>query len=559
MKLFTLQHFSKILIALSVLLSFANHTYAVILFENFDNPSVAATNNNGVTITYPSGAWFTNGITKPANATENDRIIGLYSQRMRGLDAKNLLQMNFDKAGAGVLSFKYASYSSHSNGEFTIQKSTNGGSSWEQIGSAVVVPKWSGTFLTYTLPVNYDGNIRFRLVVTLRTPNNPNEQFNVDDFMITDFGTEQVAMPVSNVSTGVYESTQNIQLSSATSGAAIYYTTDGTTPTSASSIYSAPFSVSSTTLIRTFAVAAGKTDSREESVLISFPENISSLATFTAKLNATAGTTNINYFKYTGEAVISLAYSTSTTAAYGTTVTKYAFLQDNTAGVSLKDNFKNLSSSYNTRDKVTNIIAQVFNINSTVQLYPAGDFTVISTGNNIKPQVTTLENIASKVYQFVQINDVFFDGADGIKTFGVNNSYFLREGTNAVSTIPVRIPSNLSVSPDYQGKIIPAASQNIAGIVSKSETSFTGLSVFVRKESELNVDITGIQTVISKYITISGNTLIIDSPETQQVRIYNAGGQLLSSFTTNMGANKLELAKGVYVIRIGDKAAKVLL
>lgn len=115
--------------------------------------------------------------------------------------------------------------------------------------------------------------------------------------MITDYGTEQVVMPVSNVATGVYKTTQNIQLSTTTSGATIYYTTDGTAPTTSSAVYSTPLSVSSTTLIRTFATAAGKTDSREESVLISFPENISTLAEFTAKLNATAGTTNINYFK----------------------------------------------------------------------------------------------------------------------------------------------------------------------------------------------------------------------------------------------------------------------
>jgi len=534
---------------------FAGSAVATTLTENFDSPSVASANNNGVQITYPSGVWYTFGITKPTSATENDRINGLYSMRMRGLDGKNTIYMMFDKAGAGVLSFKYGSYGNYRNGEFTIQKSTDQGANWTTIGSAVTVPAWSGTFLTYSLPVNYNGNIRFKIVVTCRTPNNPNEQFNIDDLMITDYGTEQTAMPVSNVPTGVYESSQNITLTSETQGATIYYTTNGTVPTTSSPVYSTPLNISATTKISTYAVAAGKTDSRVEEVLISFPETVSTLAELTTKMAASG--TNLTYFKYTGEAVISCFYSTSTTAAYGTTVTKYAFLQDNTAGISLKDNNKCLNTTYNTGDKVTNITGQIFNINNTVQFYPYSDFTILSSNNVISPVIVNLATVNTKPYQLVQLNNISFDGADGTKTFGVNNSVFLKETT--VSTFPLRIPSNLTIAPDFQGTVIPTTTRNIVGIVSKSETSFTDFSLFVRSLAELNIPSAGTGTLKSYNISVSGTTVSFETVSPETVKVYNVTGRLIKEYVSSNGKNSLELTKGVYVFRIGDKTAKIVL
>lgn len=546
-------NFTKRLVLILAILTIGSlSSKGTTLFENFDSPSVASTTNNGVQITYPSGIWYTYGITKPTNATENDRINGLYSMRMRGLDAKNSLYMTFDKAGAGTLSFKYGSYGNYRNGEFTIQQSTNGGASWTPIGTAVTVPAWSGTFLTYSLPVNYNGAIRFKLVVTCRTPNNPNEQFNIDDLMITDFGTEQVAMPVSSVPTGVYETTQSVVLTSATAGATIYYTTDGTAPTTASSVYTAPISISNTTKIRTFAVSAGKVDSREEVVLLSFPESVGTLAELTTKMAASG--TNLTYFKYTGDAIITHAYSTSTTAAYGTTVTNYWFMQDQTAGISMKDNNKNLSASYNTGDKVTGIIGQIFNVNNSAQIYPYYNFTVKSTNNSVSPALVTLATVGTKPYQLVQLNNVLFDGADGTKTFGVNNSVFLKETT--VSTFPLRIPSNLSVAPDFQGTVIPTEARNLVGIVSKAETSFTDYSLFVRKLADLA---TGLSRQTVGRIHTSGNTIWFESNRPETVNVYSLSGQRIRSFVSIVGKNSVELSKGFYLIQIGTESSKVIL
>ena len=70
------------------------------------------------------------------------------------------------------------------------------------------------------------------------------------------------AAPTFSPVAGSYSTAQNVTLSDATQGAVIYYTTDGSTPTTSSTVYSSAISVSSgTTTIKAMAVASGSTAS----------------------------------------------------------------------------------------------------------------------------------------------------------------------------------------------------------------------------------------------------------------------------------------------------------
>ena len=73
--------------------------------------------------------------------------------------------------------------------------------------------------------------------------------------------TPQAATPAFSVSAGKYTSLQSVAISDSTSGATIYYATDGTAPTTASNEYSAPIPVAATTTIEALAVANGYTNS----------------------------------------------------------------------------------------------------------------------------------------------------------------------------------------------------------------------------------------------------------------------------------------------------------
>jgi len=520
---------------------------AATLFEDFDNPSIPAPNNNGYTITYPSGNWYTFGITKPTNPNEGDRINGLYSIRMRGLAAKSTMYMMFDKAGAGVVSFNYGSYSNHSGGKFKLQKSLNAGVLWTDVSNEVTVPAWSGTMLTFSVVVNEPANVRFRLAMTETT--NANTQVNIDDFMITDYNTEQTALPQTSVPTGVYETPQTVSITSATAGATIHYTIDGTPATSASPVYSTPLNITATTRIRAIAIANGKVNSREEVVLISFPENLNSLSQFYDKM-ASSGT-NLTYFKYTGDAIVTFAYATSTG--------RFVYIQDGTAGIIINDNFKKLEGDFTPGDKVSGFYAWVNTINASPQLYVHTNLNVLSTGNTVIPRVITLAQVPDYNYQLVQINNLYFDEADGTKTFGPNTPYTIHDDGTATTTTKFRTPANMSPNFDYNGTVIPAK-VNLVGLVAKNSTVVSDFMVFARSLSELNVTVSGIHQPENITFRISGNTLTIEPTGNQPIGVYTTTGQAIyrQQPTVGLPAN-ITLNKGIYLIKSGESVAKVII
>jgi hypothetical protein len=69
------------------------------------------------------------------------------------------------------------------------------------------------------------------------------------------------ATPTFTPATGTYTSAQSVTISDATTGTSIYYTTDGSTPTTSSLLYSGAISVSTTETINAIAVATGYANS----------------------------------------------------------------------------------------------------------------------------------------------------------------------------------------------------------------------------------------------------------------------------------------------------------
>jgi hypothetical protein len=68
---------------------------------------------------------------------------------------------------------------------------------------------------------------------------------------------QPAATPVFKPAGGTYTSTQSVTITSTTTGAVIHYTTDGTTPTTSSTKYTAAISVSATETIKAIATATG--------------------------------------------------------------------------------------------------------------------------------------------------------------------------------------------------------------------------------------------------------------------------------------------------------------
>jgi hypothetical protein len=115
--------------------------------------------------------------------------------------------------------------------------------------------------------------------------------------------------PVFSPPAGSYTTAQNVTITDSTAGAAIYYTTNGTAPTTASSVYSGPIAVSTgTTQIEAMAVASGSSQSATAS------------ATYVVSAAVTASPTfSPGGGSYSAAQSVTIADSTSGAVIYYTT------------------------------------------------------------------------------------------------------------------------------------------------------------------------------------------------------------------------------------------------
>jgi len=115
--------------------------------------------------------------------------------------------------------------------------------------------------------------------------------------------------PTISPAAGTYVGSVDISLASASAGATIYYTTDGTKPTESSSIYLAPFSLNASKTVKAFAVASGSAASPVASASYTIVPDTAKAPVFSP-----AGGTY-----YTGARTVTLASSTPGATIYYTT------------------------------------------------------------------------------------------------------------------------------------------------------------------------------------------------------------------------------------------------
>jgi uncharacterized repeat protein (TIGR03803 family) len=125
-------------------------------------------------------------------------------------------------------------------------------------GTAAVFTVVSDSDIQATVPTNATTGL-----VTVTTANgtlSSNQAFQV---------TTQAATPVFSPPAGIYPSAQNVTISDVTPKATIYYTTDGTTPTTSSTAYSTPITIMPEETIEAIAIASGYAPSAVTSAVYS--------------------------------------------------------------------------------------------------------------------------------------------------------------------------------------------------------------------------------------------------------------------------------------------------
>ncbi|HXP91428.1 MAG TPA: chitobiase/beta-hexosaminidase C-terminal domain-containing protein, partial [Fibrobacteria bacterium] len=163
----------------------------------------------------------------------------------------------------------------------------------------------------------------------------------------------QTASPTFTPAPGTYSSAQNVALSCATSGATIYYTVDGTPPTTSSSVYGAPISVAASETVKALAVASGSTNSQVAS------------AAYTIQLPAAAPTFSPAGATYTSSQNVTLASTTSGAVIYytldGSTPTTSSSVYSTPIGVGASQTIKAIAVATNVG--TSSVSSAVYTIN----------------------------------------------------------------------------------------------------------------------------------------------------------------------------------------------------
>jgi hypothetical protein len=117
-------------------------------------------------------------------------------------------------------------------------------------------------------------------------------------------------VPVFSPAPGSYYNSASVTISDTTPGASIYYTTNGTTPTTGSTLYSGPVTVSATELLEAIAVAGGSPNSAVTSGIFTIltpaklttptPDTSTPLSGTSVAFTWTAGNVATHYMLYMG-------------------------------------------------------------------------------------------------------------------------------------------------------------------------------------------------------------------------------------------------------------------
>lgn len=267
---------------------------------------------------------------------------------------------------------------------------------------------------------------------------------NWADAVTPDTAPPSVALPTITPAGGNFYAPVDVSISTLTEGASLYYTTDGTDPSASSTLYTAPFTVSTTTTVKAIGIKAGLDNSSIASATLTFPP-VTEVATI-AELRA--GLTDGTAYKLTGQALI--------TAMDGYNNRK--FIQDATGAVMIYDNQGIIDTEYAIGDRIQNVTGTLTLANNMLRFVPVADpGAAVSSGNPVAGTVFTIDAITTgDQAKLVTLKNVTFISTG---TFANGQNYTITDGTNEL------VLRTDFYNVDYIGSPIPTTAYNITGVI----------------------------------------------------------------------------------------------
>ncbi len=219
------------------------------------------------------------------------------------------------------------------------------------------------------------------------------------------------------------------------SGASLYYTTDGTDPTTASTAYSEPFELTEATTVKAIAVK----DEVSSSVAEKTFEAITTIAT------------DIDDFKSMTTGTIAILELNNVEVLYADDTNRSVYVRDDTGGIC----FYYLGLGLTTGDIINGSVAgkvAVYNNlpeMTKVDATSADNITITSSGNTFEPKQITIADAltGSNICDLVQITDVKLDS--------VGNYLYAYSGTDSLQIYDsMKVLSDLEIVAGGEGNSV---------------------------------------------------------------------------------------------------------
>ncbi len=344
-------------------------------------------------------------------------------------------------------------------------------------------------------------------------------------------GTTAAATPMFTPGAGTYTSPQSVTIIDATPGAKIYYTTNGTTPTTASTLYTGPVTVSVSEPLEAIATATSYTNSRVGGAAYTISSAIAAAApTFTPG----AGT-------YTSAQTVTIADATPGAKIYyttnGTTPTTASTLYSGPVTVSVSETLQAIAtaSGYTT----SGIASAAYTIGSGTTAAATPMFTP-GAGTYTSPQSVTIIDATPGAKIYYTTNGTTPTTASTLYTGPVTVS--VSEPLEAIAT-----------ATGYTNSRVGGAAYTISSAIAAAAPTFTpGAGTYTSAQTVTIADATPGAKI---YYTTNGTT-----PTTAST-LYSgpvtvSASETLQAIATASGYTTSAIASAAY--NIGNSAAPVI-
>ncbi len=290
------------------------------------------------------------------------------------------------------------------------------------------------------------------------------------------------------------------------SGVDVFYTLDGTEPTSSSLVYDDTTGILIEDGNGEVILSAIAIDGAQESPIATrtytFPINVADIETLRAQS--------------TGSTIYRVANEATLIGQTSFRNTKF-FQDDSGFGIQIDDVSGIITSTYDLNDNVASLVGTLGVFQGQLQFVPSIDFGAsVSSGNTVTPVTRTLDNLGfDDQARLVVVENVSFTDGDGINTFGAGGFV---TSINDSTTGNYR---NIFGESNITGAIIPEYQVNLVGVVqqlnseitvgARSLDDITPTAAFFYSDGVWNIDPVGTSTDVDDILVIDGTVAINDN------------------------------------------------